>query len=163
MRLTYAVCESPLGLIWIVCDGENIVKVFLEQDKWENYLAKNENIDHGSELCSEAVKQMKEYFSKKRKTFELPLKPEGTIFQRKVWEALSTIPYGETRSYSDIGRIMEKPKGMQAIGQANKSNPLPIFIPCHRVIGKSGKLVGYAGSRTDLQRMLLEIEGEELY
>jgi len=159
MQLAYEVYKSPMGLICVICDEENVLKVYLEQDKWKIYLENNKNITHGSKLCSEAVNQLKEYFCKKRKAFNLPLKPEGTVFQMKVWEALNTIPYGELRNYSDIASVIGNPKGRQAVGQANKVNPLPIFIPCHRVIGKNGKLVGYAGSRTDLQRQLLVVEG----
>lgn len=159
MQLAYEIYKSPMGIIYVICDEKNVVKVHLEQDKWEEFLAENENIIHGSKLCSEVVNQLEEYFCKKRKTFNLPLKPEGTVFQQKVWEALNNIPYGELRSYSDIANAIGNPKGRQAVGQANKVNPLPIFIPCHRVIGKSGKLVGYAGSRTDLQKQLLEVEG----
>ena len=158
MQLAYEVYKSPMGLICVISDEKNIIKVYLEEDKWEKFLAQNKNIIHGSKLCSEAVNQLEEYFCKKRRVFNLPLKPEGTDFQKKVWEALSNIPYGELRSYSDIASFIGNPKGRQAVGQANKVNPLPIFIPCHRVIGKSGKLVGYAGSRTDLQRQLLEVE-----
>jgi len=159
MQLAYEIYESPMGPICVISDEENIIKLHFEQDKWMNYLSKHEDIVHGSKLCSEAVKQLEEYFDKRRKSFDLPLKPEGTTFQKKVWEALNTIPYGELRSYSDIANIIGNPKGRQAVGQANKVNPLPIFIPCHRVIGKSGKLIGYAGSRTDLQKQLLEVEG----
>jgi methylated-DNA-[protein]-cysteine S-methyltransferase len=100
-----------------------------------------------------------EYFAGNRKQFDLPLSIEGTDFRKKVWKALLTIPYGEVRSYADVAEMIGNPKAVRAVGQANKANQLPIIIPCHRVIGKRGDLVGYAGNRTSFKERLLEAEG----
>lgn len=105
----------------------------------------------------EAARQLGEYFAGKRQRFELPLAPDGTAFQREVWVALQAIPYGETRSYRDIAEALGKPKAAMAVGGANGSNPLPILIPCHRVIGADGSLTGYGGG-LEIKRFLLELE-----
>lgn len=107
----------------------------------------------------ETSKQLQEYFSGNRKEFDLPLSIKGTNFQRAVWEQLSMIPFGETRSYLDIAKSIENPKAVRAIGQANKANRFPIIIPCHRVIGKNQSLTGYAGTRVDIKEKLLRLEG----
>jgi methylated-DNA-[protein]-cysteine S-methyltransferase len=104
-----------------------------------------------------AVAQLREYFEGKREVFDVPLAPEGTAFQMDVWEALRTIPYGETLSYADIAEQIGRPKAVRAVGAANGRNPLSIFVPCHRVIGKNGSLTGYAGGLTQ-KSVLLEIE-----
>ncbi len=109
-------------------------------------------------LLKEAALQVKEYIRGERKEFQLPLRLNGTPFQKAVWNALLQIPYGETKSYQEIAVAIGNPKAVRAIGQANKANPISIIVPCHRVIGKNGHLTGYAGSRTDLKAKLLQIE-----
>lgn len=106
----------------------------------------------------QAMEQLMEYLEGKRKEFQLPLKPTGTAFQQKVWERLLTIPYGETRSYGEIAKEVGNGKASRAVGMANNRNPIMIFIPCHRVIGSTGKLVGYGGG-LDVKIHLLELEG----
>ena len=113
-----------------------------------------------SPLLLEAERQLSEYFAGNRKTFDLPLKPEGTVFQRAVWNALCAIPYGETRSYGEIAAQIGAPKACRAVGMTNHRNPLPILIPCHRVIGADGSLTGYGGG-LDKKRFLLELERTE--
>ena len=98
-----------------------------------------------SPLLLDAERQLQEYFRGKRKTFELPLSPTGTAFQKAVWSALMEIPYGETRSYAEIAARIGNPRACRAVGMANHRNPLPVFIPCHRVIASDGNLAGYAG------------------
>ena len=97
------------------------------------------------------------YFAGERRGFDLPLDPAGTDFQRAVWEALRAIPYGGTRTYGEIAAAVGRPKAVRAVGQANHVNPLPIFIPCHRVVGTGGALTGYAGG-LDRKRALLALE-----
>ncbi len=109
-------------------------------------------------LTNEAATQLMEYFAGKRRTFSLPLSPKGTPFQKEVWQALSSIPYGQTRSYADIAAQVGRPKAYRAVGMANNRNPIPIVIPCHRVVGSSGDMVGYAYG-TKIKRYLLELEG----
>ena len=108
-------------------------------------------------LLTEAAKQLKEYLDGNRTVFDLTLLPEGTPFQKKVWQALTTIPYGQTFSYKQLAIAIGNPRACRAVGMANNKNPLAIFIPCHRVIGADGKLVGYAGG-LDRKETLLEIE-----
>ncbi|WP_419519063.1 methylated-DNA--[protein]-cysteine S-methyltransferase [Megamonas funiformis] len=110
-----------------------------------------------TELLSMATIQLDEYFQGKRTTFSLPFKLTGTPFQLAVWKELQNIPYGQTTSYKEISQKINKPKAYRAVGVANNKNPLPIIIPCHRVIGSNGKLIGYAGG-LKLKNYLLELE-----
>ena len=105
----------------------------------------------------EAKRQLSEYFEGARRAFDLDLAPEGTAFQLRVWRALSGIPYGETRSYGEIAAAIGKPRAAMAVGGANGSNPLPIVVPCHRVIGSDGNLVGFGGGLA-AKRFLLDLE-----
>ena len=104
-----------------------------------------------------AAAQLREYFGGRRRVFDIPIMPEGTDFQKKVWKALCGIPYGGVCSYSEIAERTGSPKAARAVGMANHVNPIPIIIPCHRVVGKNGKLTGYAGG-LDIKRMLLDLE-----
>lgn len=106
---------------------------------------------------AEAFKQLTEFLDRKRTVFNLKLAPKGTPFQKKVWAELLKIPYGKTVSYQDIAVAIGNPDACRAVGMANNKNPIPIFIPCHRVIGKNGNLTGYAGG-LDCKQALLEIE-----
>ncbi|OPJ61933.1 methylated-DNA--protein-cysteine methyltransferase, constitutive [Clostridium oryzae] len=114
-----------------------------------------------SDLIKAAYEQLQQYFEGRRKIFDLPLTPQGTEFQLKVWKALQQIPYGTTCSYKDIAEKVGNIKACRAIGMANNRNPIPIFIPCHRVIGADGKLVGYGGG-LHIKKRLLEIENVKL-
>lgn len=108
-------------------------------------------------LIEETIKELEEYFRGKRRTFHIPLNPRGTEFQKSVWNELVKIPYGETSSYGEIAKRIGNPKAARAIGMANNRNPISIIIPCHRVIGSDGKLVGYGGG-LDIKERLLELE-----
>jgi len=108
-------------------------------------------------LIKKASVQLEEYFNGKRKKFSLPLDMRGTEFQKDVWRALQTIPYGETRSYKQIAEIINRPKAVRAVGMANHNNPIVIIVPCHRVIGRDGSLTGFGGG-LPLKRFLLELE-----
>lgn len=110
-----------------------------------------------SPLAETAAAQLREYTEGQRTKFDLPLAPKGTDFQLAVWEALLQIPYGQTRSYGEIAEMIGKPKAARAVGLACNRNPLPILIPCHRVVGKDRKLTGYAGGM-DLKQQLLDLE-----
>lgn len=112
-------------------------------------------------ILDRAAAQLAEYFSRKRQTFDLPLAPEGTPFQHRVWDAVSQIPYGQTRSYWWVAVRMGDPRAFRAVGAANSANPLPIIIPCHRVIRHDGTLGGYSGG-LDWKRFLLALEGVEI-
>lgn len=113
---------------------------------------------HETPLLREARAQLDAYFAGRLKEFSLPLAPEGTLFQQNVWKQLLRIPYGETRAYAEIATWAGNPKACRAVGMANNRNPLPIFIPCHRVVGTNGALTGYAGG-LDIKLKLLQLEG----
>ena len=108
-------------------------------------------------LIKKAASQLAEYFAGRRRKFDLPLSPEGTEFQRSVWQALQSIPFGETRSYGNIAAQIGNPKACRAVGMANNRNPIVIIIPCHRVIGQDGSLTGYGGG-IDIKQYLLDME-----
>ena len=109
-------------------------------------------------LLAQGREELLEYFGGKRRTFDLLLKPRGTPFQQKVWSALADIPYGQTITYGELARRVGCPKGSRAVGQANHRNPLPILLPCHRVVGANGTLTGYGGG-LELKEWLLRLEG----
>ena len=144
-----------IGIITIVASEKGLEKIFLLEEDFYAYLLKNPEIKHDESICVEAKKQLEEYFLGTRKKFDLKLVIEGTPFQKKVWESLVRIPYGDTNSYADIANEINNPKAVRAVGGANKKNDLPIVIPCHRVIGKSGKLVGFLGDNISIQEKLL--------
>jgi methylated-DNA-[protein]-cysteine S-methyltransferase len=144
--------ETSIGKIVICENGTEITHLSFEGEAYPSDSQISE-----TPLLSEAGRQLTEYLEGKRSTFELPLSPEGTEFQKKVWNVLRTIPYGETFSYKQVAVAVGNPKASRAVGMANNKNPLAIFIPCHRVIGANGKLVGYAGG-LPLKEKLLEIE-----
>lgn len=109
-------------------------------------------------LLKRGREELLEYFRGKRRDFDLPLAPKGTLFQQKVWSELAKIPYGTVTTYGELAIRVGSPRACRAVGQANHSNPLPIFLPCHRVVGKKGALTGYAGG-VELKQWLLRLEG----
>ena len=147
----YAIYSSVIGKIKIAYTDTAVISL----DKIED----NDYIDADvkSPLSDLAFSQLDEYFHGKRKEFDFPLEMRGTEFQKKVWMALSDIPYGETRTYKEIATAVGSPKASRAVGMANNKNPIAIVVPCHRVIGSNGKLVGYAGG-LEMKTALLEIE-----
>ena len=146
--------ETVIGKINIVEEDGYIIMVDIgEKEDMKNIEEKD------TRLLKEAEKQLEEYFSLKRKQFNLPYKQEGTTFMKKVWNALQEIPYGETRSYKQIAEEIGKPKAVRAVGMANNKNKIPIIIPCHRVIGSNGKLIGYALG-LDVKKYLLDLESK---
>lgn len=159
MKSGFGTYKSPIGLIHVVADEKGIKKIELFEEDWLCYIKENKELKEDVEICRDAIKQLDEYFKGTRKVFDIPLSIDGTEFRKKVWKALLDIPYGETRSYQYVAEAIGNPKAVRAIGQANRANPVPIIIPCHRVIGKNGDLVGYAGGRTNIKLKLLEIEG----
>ncbi|HNX29294.1 MAG TPA: methylated-DNA--[protein]-cysteine S-methyltransferase [Syntrophomonadaceae bacterium] len=144
--------HTDIGRIGIADNGQAITNVFFAQETASLNIEKNE-----TRLINNAAGQIREYLAGKRRIFDLPLKAEGTEFQRKVWQALLRIPYGETSSYQQIAEQIGNDNACRAVGMANNHNPIAIIIPCHRVIGKNGKLVGYGGELA-IKARLLEIE-----
>lgn len=147
--------HTILGKIAIAENGHCITHLFFPDE-----VVPADFILQETPLLKEAADQLQGYLEKRRQNFDIPLCPEGTSFMRQVWSALQEIPYGETRSYGTIAQSIGKPKACRAVGQANNKNPLPIFIPCHRVIGKDGQLVGYGGG-LPIKIMLLKLEKED--
>jgi methylated-DNA-[protein]-cysteine S-methyltransferase len=129
--------ESPIGLLEIRGEDEFITAIYFVEDAKE--------ADIPSPAVEQCALQLDEYFAGKRRAFDLPLRPEGTLFQNKVWAQLQHIPFGETISYLTLARQLGDPKCIRAAGTANGKNPVSIIIPCHRVIGSNGKMIGYGG------------------
>lgn len=121
------------------------------------FAAAGEEMDAAPVLL-QAERELEEYFAGRRTAFSVPLSMHGTPFQMEVWTALRTIPYGETRSYASLAAQIGRPRACRAVGMANHVNPLPIFVPCHRVVGADGRLTGYAGG-LDVKKYLLKLEG----
>ncbi|MEE0933141.1 methylated-DNA--[protein]-cysteine S-methyltransferase [Clostridium sp. D43t1_170807_H7] len=145
--------NTKIGEIAIEENGVAITRLyFVNKD-----LEKEVEIKEETALMKKAIKEIKEYLEGKRNSFDLPLEPEGTEFQKMVWNVLREIPYGETRSYGEIAKLIGNEKASRAVGMANNKNPIMIIIPCHRVIGVNGKLVGYAGG-LDVKEKLLNME-----
>jgi methylated-DNA-[protein]-cysteine S-methyltransferase len=144
--------QTLIGRIGIADNGDTITDVVLHGEKAPVNCRINE-----SQLIKSAAAQINEYLAGRRKIFDLPLMAEGTRFQQQVWQALQGIPYGETRSYQQIAEQIGNIKACRAVGMANNRNPIAIVIPCHRVIGKNGTLVGYGGG-LDVKARLLELE-----
>lgn len=144
--------QTDIGKIGIVDNGTAIINVYFSKEETPQNV-----IEQETELLKEAGRQLIEYLEGKRTEFSLTLLPTGTPFQQSVWNALCAIPYGETRSYKEIAQNVNSPKAFRAVGMANNKNPIPIFIPCHRVIGVNGKLVGYAGGLA-MKEQLLNLE-----
>lgn len=158
MRSVYDYIQTEIGKVYIVMNEMGLIKIELIEDNWNEFIKENPTINRDKKFCAEAVNQIDEYFKGKRKKFDLPIVIEGSIFRKAVWSALMEIPYGETKSYSYIAKKINNEKAVRAIGQANKSNLLPIIIPCHRIIGKNNNLMGYIGDHTDVQLKLIELE-----
>lgn len=147
---TYFVYPTPMGRITLASDGASITRLVFGATELEG-------AQTPTALTNEAANQVQEYLAGKRETFDLPLDPAGTSFQKQVWEALRSIPYGQTRTYQQVAQMIGNPNAMRAVGGANNKNPLPILIPCHRVVGANGDLVGYAAG-LKIKRFLLDLE-----
>lgn len=146
------VMKSPIGMLELQADQSHLILVqFLENDSRADFHTENP-------ILLRAQEQITEFFKGERREFDLPLKIEGTSFQKDVWNSLQQIPFGETRSYQDVAEAIQRPKAVRAVGQANKANRFPIIIPCHRVIGKNNTLTGYAGKQVDKKETLLLLE-----
>lgn len=144
--------NSPFGMYTIAEDGVGICGLYFGERQVPQEWTEKE-----TPLLVKAARQMEEYFSGDRKQFDLPLSLKGTPFQLADWAALQAIPYGQTRCYQQIAEQMGNPKACRAVGLANNRNPVAVIVPCHRVLGKDGKLVGYAGGLS-VKKGLLELE-----
>jgi len=145
--------DSPIGMLRIFANEKGLTKIQFASDVKEQL----NTVETKNPLLKETVRQLADYFSGVRKEFSLLLNMQGTDFQLRTWKALCDIPYGETRTYKQIAEAIDCPKGYRAVGLANNRNPIPIIIPCHRVIGANGDLTGYAGG-LEIKKRLLAIE-----
>jgi methylated-DNA-[protein]-cysteine S-methyltransferase len=154
----YTYTTSPVGRLLLAGEGNAL--------RWLAFAEGREAVEpepgweHAEEPFGEAIRQLRCYFSGDLTAFDLPLAPEGTLFQRTVWQALVEIPYGETISYGELARRIGKPSAVRAVGAANGQNPLAIVVPCHRVIGSDGKLTGYGGG-LEVKEALLALERKQ--
>lgn len=144
--------DSPLGILAIWGNGRAICAV-----KLGDYSAGSGDAGGGDPLLNEASRQLRQYFAGERREFDLPLHPAGTPFQCRVWDQLRRIPFGETISYGELARRVGNPAASRAVGAANGRNPIPIIVPCHRVIGSDGSMTGFGGG-VERKRALLGLE-----
>lgn len=148
--------NTKIGNIAILEENNKIIEIQINKNIEDSNILKKDTL-----LLRKTEKQLEEYLEGERKMFDVPLNPKGTKFMKEVWTALQDIPYGEVKTYQQIAEKVGNPKAARAVGMANHKNPIPIIIPCHRVIGTNGKLVGYALGM-DMKKFLLEWEKEHV-
>ena len=152
--------KSPIGIITLVTNNdEALIALYVNEEKKPHL--KGAVLDPSLPLLCRVEKQLNEYFKGERTKFDLPLKPDGTEFQTKAWNALTKIPFGKIWSYGQQAIYLKNPKGQRAVGGANGKNPIPVIIPCHRVIGSTGKLTGFSGGM-EMKIFLLKLEGHKV-
>ena len=164
MSLYYTTMESPFGRLTLVATPTGLCRVGLPGEgrdaleEWLTRWAGPEPLEENPAALSPAVAQLREYFSRLRREFDLLLDLRGTPFQQQVWAELRKVPYGQTVSYGELARRVGRPAAARAVGQAVGANPVPIIVPCHRVVGANGSLVGYGGG-LEIKSALLRLEG----
>ena len=161
MSYVFKLVDSPVGTLTLVANGSKLAAILWEDDRPTRVRLGSMTADEDNAVLLETERQLKEYFAGIRTCFDVPLEFAGTDFQKQVWAALLTIPFGQTRSYRDIAEQIGNVKAVRAVGAANGRNPISIIAPCHRVIGASGDLTGFAGG-LKAKEMLLLLEGHEL-
>jgi methylated-DNA-[protein]-cysteine S-methyltransferase len=159
MSYSYKLFDSPVGELKLVASEKGLVAILWPDDNPARVRLNSLIGDTENPILLETERQLRAYFAGNLKEFTLPLDPHGTAFQKRVWDALLTIPFGETRSYAQIARQIGTPTAYRAVGAANGRNPLSIVAPCHRVIGTNGALTGFAGGLATKQK-LLALEGD---
>jgi methylated-DNA-[protein]-cysteine S-methyltransferase len=160
MSLFYKLMDSPIGKLKLVASEKGLVGILWEEDRPGRVRLDELTEDVNHPMLVKTEEQLGEYFQGKRKNFSVPLDMRGTPFQKQVWEALLAIPFGETRSYGQLAKQLGNPNATRAVGAANGRNPVAIIAPCHRVIGSSGKLTGFAGG-LEAKAHLLNLEGRD--
>ena len=144
MTLSCKEMESPVGKLKLVASSNALVAVLWERERPNRVKLGTSTLDPQHPILLEAERQLTEYFSSQRTEFDLPLQPDGSAFQKKVWQALREIPFGQTKSYLDLAKAVGSSKAARAVGAANGKNPLSIIVPCHRILGSDGALTGFA-------------------
>ncbi len=157
MSFAYKIMESPIGKLKLVASDNGLVAVLWENDRPSRVRLEELVEENHHPVLVETERQLGEYFAGKRKAFSVVLDVRGTPFQKDVWTALRAIPFGETRSYAQLAKQLGNPRATRAVGAANGRNPVSIIVPCHRVIGSTGKLTGFAGG-LDTKAYLLNLE-----
>jgi methylated-DNA-[protein]-cysteine S-methyltransferase len=157
-RYVHKRVSTPVGRLTLVATDRGIAAVLWENDRPHRVRLNVGAEEDGHPVLLEAERELEEYFAGRRKRFALKLDVSGTTFQRQVWNALLTIPFGETRSYGQIAEQIGNPRAVRAVGAANGRNPVSIVVPCHRVVGSTGALTGFAGG-LDVKARLLALEG----
>lgn len=161
MQLVYMYMDSPVGILKLVAHDQALVAVMWDNEDHKRVRLAEPVEDRQHPMLHKVKQQLQEYFAGQRQQFDLPLDFQGTAFQQQVWQALLSIPYGETRSYKEIAVQLGNEKAVRAVGAANGKNPISIIAPCHRVIGSSGALVGFAGG-LDKKQILLSLEQSQI-
>lgn len=161
---TYSTFDSPIGEIVLTSDGQALSGLYVDDfteiiERLHAEHGPDLHADDETDVLSMAKEQLGEYFAGSRTEFDVPLAPRGTEFQRQVWQALTTIPYGATAGYGELAGWINRPSAARAVGAANGRNPISIIVPCHRVVGANGALTGYAWGE-DKKRALLQLEAE---
>lgn len=159
MTTFYATFASPVGPLLMMSDGQSLTGLHTDSDKHRPAMRPDWIRDEAAAPFAEVKAQLRGYFEGRLTEFDLPLAPQGTEFQLRVWQELRGIPHGETISYAELARRIGRPQASRAVGHANARNPISIIVPCHRVIGADNSLTGYAGG-LERKRMLLEREAE---
>lgn len=157
--MTARIHSSPVGPLQLVSDGEKLIGCYFANRHLveQGFLPQGQLSDADDAVIRATRLQLDRYFACRLRHFNIPLAPQGTAFQRRVWQALQNIPFGETVSYGDIAKAIGKPKAVRAVGAANRKNPICIVIPCHRVIGATGALIGFGGG-LERKEFLLSLE-----
>jgi len=157
MTLFYKKIKSPIGELKLVASSNALVAVLWEPERRNRVKLDTPKLAPEQPILLETERQLSEYFAGKRTQFDLPLEPDGSEFQKKVWQALRQIPFGRTQSYLNLAKAVGSPRASRAVGAANAKNPLSIIVPCHRVVGTNGSLTGFAGG-LHAKAMLLALE-----
>ncbi|SFI84377.1 methylated-DNA--[protein]-cysteine S-methyltransferase [Thermoflavimicrobium dichotomicum] len=165
-KVVWSQIDSPIGLLTLAATQKGLCHILFDKPGesliglkvWLSKTFRAFQLEKHDEALLPYVEQLEEYFNQTRKNFDLPVDLYGTSFQKRVWKQLQAIPYGEVRSYKEVAQAIGIPKAVRAVGGANNKNPVPIIIPCHRVIGSNGSLVGYGGGLY-IKEYLLTLEG----
>lgn len=158
MTYVFKTMPSPVGELTLVATGQGLAAILWQDDDPKRVKLEPRARDDNHPILKATEAQLNDYFAGRLKRFDVPLDPKGTDFQKAVWTALLTIPFGETRSYGEIARQVGRPTAFRAVGAANGKNPISIIAPCHRVIGSNGTLTGFAGG-LQAKKLLLDLEG----
>ncbi|WP_163102153.1 methylated-DNA--[protein]-cysteine S-methyltransferase [Peribacillus alkalitolerans] len=159
-KIFYDTFYHPIiGDLWLIADEKELLRIVFEKEEMEKVFGFKLTEWKEHPIFIQLTKELTAYLQGKNIQFSVPFSVKGTDFQKDVWNVMSTIPFGETKSYKEVADIINRPLAVRAVGQACKGNRFPFIIPCHRIIGKSGALTGYAGDKTSIKEKLLKLEG----